>query len=348
MFLWASPLSAQDVADAEPSEEEAMTEDGVAEEPGEDATDSVADRPWAEGVAESRQRAALRLFGSGNTHFGNNDYGNARRDYVDALAAWDHPAIHGNLAVVLVHLDRVLEAYAHIQDALRYGADPFEAHVHQQLRTTERLLRAQITKVVIACEEPGAVVRLNGEPVFEGPGQTERFVPAGEHQLVAEKPGYLTYAEPLVALPGADTIVHVELVPLSEAGELWRPIAPWVPWTVLGGGVVIVGIGVILQALAADNADDFEAEIARQCPDGCDRSELPEAVLDLETSSSVQNGVAIGAFAVGAVTIITGAALLILNQPRRVLEPETEGGTDPELSVSVGSDRMGLQLQGQF
>jgi len=51
---------------------------------------------------------ALELFHDGNELFGKHEYATAVTYYRKALAEWDHPAIHGNLAVALINLEQPL------------------------------------------------------------------------------------------------------------------------------------------------------------------------------------------------------------------------------------------------
>lgn len=275
-------------------------------------------RPWADGVSEADQTAALELFRAGNELFAQSEYADAASKYREALGHWDHPAIHGNLAVSLIHLDDPLQAFAHVELALRWGAQPFEPHVYDQLVTSRKLLLGQLARIEVDCPVEGAEIALNGEVLFVGPGTSQRLARAGSHQVVASKDDYLTFTRQFDALPGEVTRVEVTLVPLVDAGGYERRWAEWKPWAVVGGGAALIAVGVGFQLSAQGNVDAYEEEIARSCPDGCVESDLPEAVRDLRGRARWENRVAVGAFTLGAGAVATGAILLYMNRPRRV------------------------------
>lgn len=276
------------------------------------------DRPWARGVSPEDRERALELFRIANESFVDSQYADAAKLYREALRSWDHPAIRGNLAVALIHLDRTVEAYEHLQAALRWGAAPFEEHLHQQLVTNEKLLRGQLARVQVACDVPEAQVTLDGEDLLAGRGTVARVVKAGQHQVVARKSGHLTFTQQFTAFPDRPVEIRVVLVPLEQAGGYERRWAVWKPWTVLGAGVAVLGIGVGLELAAQADMDQYEEEIARACPDGCVPSDLPGAVRDLESTARLENGLAVGAFVVGGLAVVTGGIMVFLNQPRRV------------------------------
>lgn len=272
------------------------------------------ERPWAVGVPEDRQSSALATFRSANDAFAAHDYMVAVRLYREALAAWDHPAIRGNLAVALIQLDQPVEAYHELERAFAFGAAPFEPTVYSQLQTNRKLLAGQIARIEIAGQLAGATIVLDGNPLPKG---GVHIVRAGTHELVARKPGAVTFSTSIVATSDRETRVNVVLVPLEEAGRIERRFARWKPWTVLGGGAALTLVGVGFQLAASDNIDSYESEIARACPNGCAESSLSPAVLALPDRARWQNRVGVTSLVVGGAAVATGAVLLYLNQPVR-------------------------------
>ena len=283
------------------------------------AEDTTAvDTPWSAGVAAVDRDAALALFKDGNDLFAQSEYAEAARKYRAALARWSHPAIAGNLAVALIHLDSPLEASQLLEAALRFGATPFEPHVYQQLVTHQKLLAGQLARVEVACPMPEVALVLDGATELACPGKSAQVVLVGRHQVVARRRGYLTFAREFTALAGTTTHIDVSLQPLETAGGVERRWATWKPWAVVGAGAALVLIGVPLQLAARSNLDAYEQEVARSCPNGCRREDLPEAVWDLEARGHLENRLAIGAFVVGGLTAVTGAVLTYMNRPQRV------------------------------
>lgn len=282
------------------------------------AEEVAADRPWTQGVAEADRDAALALFKEGNDLFAQSEYAEATRKYRAALERWRHPAIAGNLAVVLIHLDATLEASHVLEDALRFGAAPFEPHVYQQLVTHQKLLAGQLARVDVACRLPEVSLVLDGAIELACPGRSEQVVLVGKHQVVARRRGYLTFAREFTALAGTTTHIDVSLQPLETAGGYERRWDVWKPWAVVGAGAALILVGVPLQLAARSNLDAFEQEVARSCPNGCAREDLPDAVWQLENRGHLENRLAVGAFVVGGLTAVTGAVLTYMNRPQRV------------------------------
>lgn len=292
-------------------------------------------RPWAEGVTPERQTRALELFRQGNDAFAQASYMAAVRLYRDALADWDHPAIRGNLATALVHLDQPVEAFLEIERAFRYGPTPFEPTVYAQLQTNHKLLAGQIGRIEIVGDVAGATVLLDG---IEVPPRVRHVIRAGAHELVARRPGYLTFTSRVVAIADNDVVIRVVLVPLTEAGRLVRKWDPWKPWVVAGAGAAVTLAGVGFQLAASNNVEDYELEISRACPQGCDPADLPRAVRDLESRARWQNRVGIAALGVGGAALATGVVLLWLNQPyrERVDESGHTIGLAPVIAPGLG------------
>ena len=119
-----------------------------------------AQRPWSVGVAPKQREAALALFRKGNTLYAARKHAAAAKVYRAALKLWGHPAIHGNLAVVLINLDHPVEAKAHLAKALAFGAAPLESHVYRQLQTHQKLVDKQLARLEVVCETAEAVVLL--------------------------------------------------------------------------------------------------------------------------------------------------------------------------------------------
>ncbi|HVV85133.1 MAG TPA: tetratricopeptide repeat protein, partial [Kofleriaceae bacterium] len=80
------------------------------------------ERPWARGVSADRQDRALALFTTGNGALQDGDAARAIASYRQALARWNHPAIHYNLAVALLQQGDRDQAAAELRAALAYPA----------------------------------------------------------------------------------------------------------------------------------------------------------------------------------------------------------------------------------
>jgi hypothetical protein len=276
------------------------------------------EHPWAAGVAPEAREIALAAFREGNVHFAEKEYVAAAASYREALAHWDHPAVRGNLAVTLVHLDDPLAAYEQVGLALRYGAEPFEQHAYEQLITSQKLLEGQLATVEVVCEVGGAEVALDGAGILGGKGAALSMIRVGPHQIVASKPAHLTFTHRFNAMPRETVRIEVKLIPLREAGGYERKWASWKPWTAVGAGAALVLLAVPLELAAQNNIDGYEQEITRSCPSGCNTADLPPAVLDLASRGRWQSRAAVSALITGGVVGAVGAYLVYENRLRRV------------------------------
>src|SRR5258706_5176099 len=92
--------------------------------------------PWAVGVSDEEQATALAIYKEGNAEFELARYQQALVKYREALKHWDHPAIHFNMVVCLVNLDDPVQAFEHLELALKYGEPALGHDVYAQALTS--------------------------------------------------------------------------------------------------------------------------------------------------------------------------------------------------------------------
>ena len=170
--------------------------------PGSQAPQRGASRPWASGVSDKRQAAALSLYEAGNQEFVQAHYAQALARYKQAILQWDHPAIRFNMAVCLINMDEPVEARENLERSLAYGAAVLGADTYAQALAYRKLLDDKLVRLTLDCPEPDEEVILDGKLVFKGPGVVDRFVLPGEHQIVATKQGFLPTAKRIVLVLG--------------------------------------------------------------------------------------------------------------------------------------------------
>jgi hypothetical protein len=290
-------------------------------------------RPWAEGVSPEDQTKALELFEQGNQLFLKSSYSEAKAIYENALKSWDHPAIRFNLSECLIHLDRTVEAYEQLMASLKFGAEPLGPEVFKRAQLRQKLLEGQLSTVEISCEEVGARVTFNGEELFVAPGSAKRQVQPGRHHVVAEKDGFMTYTNEMVALPKEAAQLAIELQPVVVEGpvQMERRWPRWMPWTVAGAGLALAATGGILQLKSSSTISDYDDRVVDECPTGCAPGELSEETRDLKDRAELESSIGIPLLAVGAAAVAAGTVLVILNQPRRV---ETSKGVEVGAAVT--------------
>jgi tetratricopeptide (TPR) repeat protein len=275
-------------------------------------------RPWAEGVSDAEQQVALAAFEAGNAEYAESRFAQALARYREAIAHWDHPAIRFNMAVCLINLGQPIEARQAIERALAFGPAPLDPGVHQQALTYRTLLDGQLTHVTIRSDERGAEVTLDGTLLFTAPGSSTMWLLPGKHQVVATKPGFLTYSETLALGSGTTETFDVRLMPLTSTTRTTRRWQPWKPYAVAGAGVLVAGLGGIAYALAARDYDRYDEEIREACPRGCnaEQAAMLGDVRAIEDRADVEQNIARAMFAVGGALALTGGVGLYLNQRR--------------------------------
>ena len=313
-------------------------------------------KPWARGVSGEDQTRALALFRQGNKLFADEKYSEAAGQYEQALKHWDHPSIRYNMVECLVNAGRNLEAFGHLEAAMRYGAAPLGPKLFRQAKIYLNILRQGLARVRVVCKEPGARVALDGKPLFTGPGEaTQRLLP-GLHALVATKRGYITAARQVNLPAGKLTAITLALVPRKPEVVMerrWK--RRWVPWTVLGAGAGMALLALPLYLLAAGDYADYQDQFKTLCSDrpagGCDPASLTAAekqtwsdMVDLEWRADAKYYSSIGLLASGAAVAAAGVVLVILNQPRAVKRapPARPASLPVKVSVTPGGARLSL------
>jgi hypothetical protein len=197
---------------------------------------------WSVGVTDEQKNQARTLYEAGKRYYESALYAAAAAKYGAALQHWDHPRIHYHLALAQISMDRPVQAYGSIVQALRYGADGLRPDEYERGLKRRRQLREQIAAVEIVCLEPEAAVTLNGRPLFTGPGRLTTLVLPGAYQIIASKIRHISASQIVALAAGSSTKVELNLLPEDQATIQVRRMEPWLPWTVLGVGI---GLGAV-------------------------------------------------------------------------------------------------------
>ena len=138
-------------------------------------------RPWADGVSEEAQQAALVLFEQGNQLLRAGALADAAALYREALTHWDHPGLSFNLAVALAGADEPIEQYRALVKAQRYGVAPLDPEKFQRAQAMLVEVRARVARLDFTTQRPAAILIVDGVEVFTGPGRHEAVVLPGRH-----------------------------------------------------------------------------------------------------------------------------------------------------------------------
>ncbi len=310
-------------------------------------------QPWAQGVSDSNKTAAKAKLEEGNTLYLATDYKSALGKYEEALKSWNHPAIRFNAVRCLVQLDKMVDASDYLNEALKFGKDPFTDEVYQEVLGYQKLLANQIGEVEVGCTQDGAKLTFDGKPFIDKcPGKQKRRVSPGKHAVVASKEGFLTKEMPVIVIGGNLEAVDVKLIPLDKAAKVVHRWPTWIPWVVFGGGLAVTGLGVLLEVDAQNQMNQYDQDVAGACAvSGCDLndgSDLSGRLNDERNRAESRDKLAIGVISVGALSAAAGGVLLFLNRGQTVYEDPVKAG-QPVVRVTPTRDGGGVvSLSGRF
>lgn len=302
------------------------------------------ERPWAKGVSKQDQERALELFRAGNVLLKENIFIQAAEKYRQALALWSHPAIHYNLALVLMNLDQPIEVHEHLEAALRYGAQPLEAEKFEYAKHYRSLIEKQLARVEIGCDKPGTTVLLDGRSVLVAPGHYSALLRPGAHTIVASLAGYLNNDQSRTLQAGETTNLDLKMYTSEDLTRYRRKMPAAVPWLVMGAGAALAGGGALLHMRARDDFQAFDTGIT-ECG-GC----VPQGELATQRSrGTLMQNMALGGYAVGGAALVTGAVLAFINAPQAYrIEPGQLSQEHVRLTPLLGAGSGGIQATLRF
>jgi hypothetical protein len=296
---------------------------------------AVASRPWARGVSEERQRRALELYEAGTEALKNRQFAAAEARYREALGHWDHPSIHYHLAIVLINLERPIEAYRNLLASLRYGGAALHAHERAQALQHKIVLQQRLARLDVISAEPGSVVLVDGARVLTDAGRDTRVVLAGEHQVVVRKRGHVTWADSIELRPSTRLAVEVH-----GRREM---VARWIPWAVVGAGAAVGGLGAVLHWRADVDMERFDSAVTQRCANGCD-----DAPVWLMERAYREQDTAIIAYAAGTGMIVGGLVLAWINPERSFRLEQRRAPWQSSLVPLVSRTSTGIRLDMSF
>ena len=298
--------------------------------------------PWKVGVSKARQNHATQLFDQGNSFFEHHEYAKAVELYARALAEWDHPQIHFNMAVALISLDRFLDASSHVQAALKFGTDGLDNEKFIEAQNYARLLETRLVAFTVVAKQPGVRLTLDGSALpLVGDSASLTLTP-GNHALVAAKDGFETTTRNLVLVAGKAATETIELEPRPRTFVLHRRFRAWIPWTIAGAGAGTALLGAGLMVIGHSSMSQFEAKLGQMFPDGAaSHDDVPSSLWSLRTRAKVENGVGISLVCAGGAALATGLVMVALNQPHQV-------ETQPAVVIGASAREVAVLLLGRF
>ena len=152
---------------------------------------------------------------------------------------------------------------------------------------------------------------------------------------LAAKAGFVTQTQDVVMLPGKKQPIVIELISVEKATVYKTRWKTWKPWTVVGGGAVLVGLGALVNVQANDDFDQLAAAVNTGCrdvPGTCTAEEYRAIQYEqIESRAITRNRIAIGMMATGGAVVIGGIIAVIWNRPR----PYVSETREPTRSVAT-------------
>jgi len=324
------------------------------------------ERPWAVGVSQERQQAALKYFHAGNKELNNGLFDNAIKQYRLALKEWEHPAVYYNLALALLKLDQPLEVYDSLQLAIKFGPAPLEADKFEHAQEYMLLVSQQIANVEVTCKKPGAKVSVDGKEVFTvgADGKLATFksrVRIGRHTFIAEKPGVNVEAEASFIGPGETFRIELNLYSAEELTRTrHRWSQKWMPYAVIGGAVAIGAFGALMQVSAGSSYDEFDNTVSRCNMDSNGMGCSADEVVSIRDSGDTKKTLGYVGYGVAGAAVVVGLTLLYLNREttyqitadeyKKELRKKREGSSDSAVKITpmISTDVAGAMILGSF
>jgi len=267
--------------------------------------------------------------------------GGAMELYEQALALWDNPDIRWNLALVLDDMGKYLPAHQQLQLALQWDMALGTQRL-EEVRERIRVLETQrLARIEARSDEPGADVRLDGQPWFRGAGSQSMLVTPGTHYIGATKPGYTQTTASVVVAAGEQYRVTLRMV-VDHLIET-RRWSVWMPWSVVAAGAAVGVVGAVAERQAIVHRNAAANALASTCDMRlvCPRTRPPDS-----DRAVTDHWIAIGAFAAGGAAVAVGIVMAWFNQPK-AHRPEVPS-SPVELIPTLSPDGAGISARVRF
>jgi len=293
------------------------------------------DFPWLHHISLEQRSAAKALVAEGNKRFNNSQFSEAEKRYIAALAIWEHPAIHYNLALALPEQSRPAEVYEHLRAAMEHGERPLGAGRYNYARTLIERMKGGYAWVEVSCACKATANISSGEWLLrQEDGSFWGLVPPGDHTLNATMEGHSPAQTALSLKAGQQVRLR-----LGES----RPYSTWKILAAMGAGSALAAGGGLLHVQSGKDFRAFDDGINR-CG-GC----IPEADVARHRKRALTlQKVAVGSYALGGAAVLTGLVFLYNNQLQSQLLPSEHDEARLVIAPTLGSQGKGLSATLRF
>ncbi len=208
--------------------------------------DDDATAPWSVDVTPAQQQQARDAFAAANALLRDALFVPAAARYREAIAAWDHPAFHYDLALALLNLDDPIATADALERALGFGDAPLGAARFALARQYLRLIERQLGRVEVVVGAASAIATLTYDSVevSAAAGTWSARVRAGEHTLAASARGYESLVHVHVVAPGATKRVELAFYQAPDCEPPHRNA--WVPYSLIGLGLTTATAAILV------------------------------------------------------------------------------------------------------
>lgn len=299
-------------------------------------------------AADAQQSDPVReLFKRGTKALQEGDFATAERLLSQAYAQRQAPDIAGNLGYAELMNKKYRQAAEHLDFAVNNPLGRTKPEQAKFIKEQRDAAFRHVAVLQLSSSTPCKVV-LNEQSLEVLANQrTTLYLDAGNHSLTATATGHETLKLHLDLAKGTQTERILELVPVAEPPGT-SPLV--VVGAVFAGAGAVLGGTAIGLAVAANGKDSDIAALTTTVSDGGANCNAPEASLtqpctDLanafESRDSLNNA-ALGVGVAGGLSLVVGAALIIMGVTTDTPEPSTT--FVPAIAPHVG----GFALQHNF
>jgi hypothetical protein len=283
----------------------------------------VAGASAAQTASQSDSASALALFEEARALVKADDYASACPKFEAAAKLHPTPGVLLNLADCYEHTHRTASAWVEFEEAATTAAHLGLARAQAEASRRKALLEPRLRRLLVHVEGgEGFTIRRDGDVVERAAWGTPVPVDPGEHRIVVDAPGRVTWSTTVTANEeGRIVVVDVpELPPAAgQAGGNPTPTlaereAPlgfrWTPWRI--GSAASMGVGAVTMIagggllLAAKGLDDQA------------KGETGRAQYDDSTRAVSQANVASGLIIGGGVVALAGFVIWMI-QPKETV-----------------------------
>lgn len=170
-------------------------------------------------VRDALKGEALAAFDRASALFGDGNFAAARVEFERAHQLSGEPRVLYNVAVCDKALKKYARAIDRLKQSLAEGKDTLPREYVDKTNDTIATLAPFVTTLALTCDQEGAAVFVDDEPVGTTP-LAPIAIDVGDHTVVVRKAGFADLSTRVSAPSGAPKTLSVGLDPLVKRGTL--------------------------------------------------------------------------------------------------------------------------------